>query len=428
MTEQLDDETARPAGLTSPLRRLALDLTPVRTSQPFRNLLIGDAVSVIGTQVTAVAVPLQVYAQTRSAAAVGMVGIAGLVPLIVLGLYGGAVADAVDRRKLVLYSTAGQAVLSTILLAQAVAGVHWTWLLYAIVAVQSGLFALDSPARQAFVPRLLPPEQLPAANALRMVEFNIGLALGPLLAGGLIAFFGFGTAYALDAFSFTASIWAVASLPSMAPEGGGRRAGLASVVEGLQFLLTRKVLLLTFVVDIIAMVFGMPRALFAPLSDQVFHGGPSTAGAMYSALAAGALVGALFGGWFGRVRRQGVAVLVAIVGWGVCIVGFGLTGQLWLALLLLAGAGAADMVSSVFRTAILQTAAPDEMRGRLGGVFIVVVAGGPRLGDARSGGMASWFGLQGSVVVGGLLVIVLTVLVAVLVPRFAAYDARAPHR
>ena len=408
-------------------RRVTLDVSPVRSSRPFRNLLIGDAVSVIGTQVTAVAVPLQVYAQTRSAAAVGFVGVAGLLPLIVFGLYGGAVADAVDRRRLVLATTFAQAVLSSVLLAQAVAGVGWTWLLYVVVAFQAGLFALDSPARQAFVPRLLPPEQLASAAALRQVEFNVGLTVGPLLAGFLVAVFGYGTAYGLDAVSFGASLWAVASLPSMAPSGGGRRAGLASVVEGLAFLATRKVLLLTFVVDIIAMVFGMPRALFAPLSDHVFHGGPSTAGAMYSALAAGALVGALFGGWLGRVHRQGLAVIASILGWGVCIVGFGLTDRLWLALLLLAGAGAADMVSAVFRTAILQTAAPDEMRGRLGGVFIVVVAGGPRLGDARSGGMASWLGLQEAIVVGGLLVIGLTVLVALLVPRFVAYDSRHPE-
>ena len=424
MTEPLEGDGA---GLAARLRRVALDLSPVRVSRGYRNLLIGDAVSVIGTQVTAVAIPLQVYAQTKSAAAVGLVGVAGLVPLIVLGLYGGAVADAVDRRRLVLLTTAAQALLSAVLLAQAAAGVHWTWLLYVIVACQAGLFALDSPARQAFVPRLVPAELLPAANALRQVEFNVGLTAGPLLAGFLVATSGFSLAYGLDAVSFAASMWAVASLPSMAPEGGGRKAGFASVVEGLRFLMTRRVLLLTFVVDIIAMVFGMPRALFAPLSDHVFHGGPSTAGALYSALAAGALLGALFGGWFGRVHRQGLAVAIAIVGWGVCILLFGLTSHLWLALLLLAGAGAADMVSAVFRTAILQTAAPDAMRGRLGGVFIVVVAGGPRLGDARSGGSASLFGLQEAVVMGGVLVIVLTVLVAALVPRFVAYDSRNPH-
>ncbi len=407
--------------------RLTLDLAPLRESRGFRNLLIGDAVSVIGTQVTAVAVPLQVYAQTRSAAAVGLVGIVGLVPLIVFGLYGGAVADAVDRRRLVLATTSVQAVLSAILLAQALAGLEQTWLLYAVVAVQSGLFALDSPARQAFVPRLLPPHLLPSANALRQVEFNIGMTGGPLLAGFLVYASGFPAAYGLDAVSFAASLWAVASLPSMAPEGGGTKAGLASVLEGLRFLKTRQVLLLTFVVDIIAMVFGMPRALFAPLADQVYGGGEAAAGAMYAAIPAGALLGAVFGGWFSRIHRQGIAVIVAILAWGGCVLGFGLSGSLWLALLFLAGAGAADMVSAVFRTAILQTAAPDGMRGRLGGVFIVVVAGGPRLGDGRSGGFASWFGLQEAVVIGGVLVIALTLVVAALAPRFVAYDAREPE-
>jgi MFS family permease len=417
VTEQLEQVSRR---------RLTLDLAPVRTSRPFRNLLIGDAVSVIGTQVTAVAIPLQVYAQTRSAAAVGLVGIAGLIPLIVFGLYGGAVADAVDRRRLVLLTTSAQAVLSAVLLGQAVAGLGWTWLLYVIVALQAGLFALDSPARQAFIPRLLPKELLPSGNALRQVEFNVGMAGGPLLAGVIVAAFGFGTAYGLDAVSFGASLWAVASLPTMAPEGGGRKAGLASVIEGLQFLRTRRVLLLTFVVDIIAMVFGMPRALFAPLADHVFSGGSASAGALYAAIPAGALLGALFGGWFGRIHRQGMAVVAAILAWGLCIIGFGLTSNLWVALALLAGAGAADMVSAVFRTAILQTAAPDEMRGRLGGVFIVVVAGGPRLGDGRSGAFASWFGLQEAVVTGGVLVLVLTLLVVVVVPKFLAYDARDP--
>ena len=424
-------ETVSVTGLEdSPRRRLAgltLDLTPLRRSPAFRNLLIGDAVSVIGTQITLVAVPLQVYAQTRSAAAVGLVGLAGLVPLIVFGLYGGAVADAVDRRRLVLATTCCQAGLSSLLLVQALAGWRQTWLLYAVVAVQAGLFAIDSPARQAFIPRLLPVELLPAGNALRQVEFGIGTTGGPLLAGLLVGGFGFGAAYGVDALSFVATLWAVASLPSMAPAGGGRRAGLASVREGLVFLLTRRVLLLTFVVDLIAMIFGLPRALFAPLADQVYGGGEAGAGAMYSALAAGGLLGALFGGWFGRIHRQGAAVVVAIVAWGACIVGFGLTGRLWLALLLLAGAGAADMVSAVFRTAILQAAAPDEMRGRLGGVFIVVVAGGPRLGDARSGGGATLVGLQGSVLAGGLTVIALTLLVAAIVPSLLAYDSRRPH-
>ena len=408
-------------------RGLALDTTPLRASRAYRNLLVGDAVSVVGTQITAVAVPIQVYEQTGSVFAVGLVGLAGLLPIVLFGLYGGAVADAVDRRRLVLFTTVGQALLSTLLLAYAVAGLHWTWLLYLVVAGQAGLFALDSPARQAFVPRLLPVHLLPAANALRQIEFNIGVSCGPLLAGVLVGRFGFGSAYGLDAVSFTASLWAVAALPSMAPDGGGRRAGLASVVEGLRFLATRPVLLLTFVVDLVAMVFAMPRALFPALASQVYDGGPQTVGLLYSALAVGALLGALGGGWFGRIRRQGLAVLAAVVAWGVSVTLFGLTDRLWLGLLLLAAAGASDMVSAVFRTAILQAAAPDEMRGRLGGVFIVVVAGGPRLGDGRAGAAASLVGLQGAVVAGGLACVGLTLAIAAVVPRFRTYDARDPH-
>jgi len=409
------------------LRGAALDLTPLRESKPFRRLLFGDAVSVLGTQITIVAVPIQVYAQTRSAAAVGLVGLAGLLPLIVFGLYGGAIADAVDRRKLVLVTTLGQAALALVLVAQALAGLESIALLYAVVAGQAALFAVDSPARHAFVPRLLPVHLLPAANALKQVEFNLGVTVGPLLAGLLIGRFGYGAAYGLDALTFAAALVSVAGLPSMPPAGGGRPAGLRSVLEGLSFLRTRQVLLMTFVVDLIAMVFAMPRALFPALAEQVYGGGPQTAGLLYSALAAGALLGALFSGRLGNVTRQGAAVLVAIVAWGLAVTLFGLTDVLWLGLVLLAAAGAADMVSAVFRIAIMQAAAPDEMRGRLGGVFIVVVAGGPRLGDARAGGGAELVGLQGSSIVGGLTVVGLTAAIAAGASRFRAYDSRTPQ-
>lgn len=415
-----------PRGLTARLRGATLDLTPLRVSAPYRRLLFGDAVSVIGTQITMVAVPIQVYELTGSAAAVGLVGLAGLVPLIVFGLYGGAIADSVDRRRLVLATTVGQAVLAVVLVAQAVAELESTLLLYAVVAAQAGFFAVDSPARQAFVPRLLPVPLLPAANALKQVEFNLGVTVGPLLAGVLVARFGYGAAYGLDAVSFLAALVAVAGLPPMPPAGGGRRAGTSSVLEGLAFLRTRQVLLMTFVVDLVAMVFAMPRALFPALAEQVYGGGPQTAGLLYSALAAGALLGALFSGWFGRVHRHGVAVLMAIGVWGLAITLFGLTDLLWLGLLCLGAAGAADMVSAVFRTAILQAAAPDEMRGRLGGVFIVVVAGGPRLGDARAGGGSELVGLQGASVTGGLAVLGITAAVAATAKGFRSYDARRP--
>lgn len=413
-------------GLLARLRGATLDLTPVRVSRPYRRLVLGEAVSILGTQVTVVAVPLQVYAQTRSAAAVGLVGLAGLVPLIVFGLYGGAIADAVDRRKLVLLTTSTQLVLSVVLVAQAVADVGSTLLLYGIVAVQAASFAIDSPARQAFVPRLLPQSLLPAANALKQVEFNLGVTVGPLLAGVLVARFGYEAAYGLDVLTFLVALVAVSGLPSMPPAGGGRKAGTASVLEGLAFLRSRQVLLMTFVVDLVAMVFAMPRALFPALADEVFGGGEQTAGLLYSSIAVGALLGALFSGWFGRIHRHGVAVLAAIVAWGVSVTLFGLTDVLWVAVLCLAAAGLSDMVSAVFRTAILQAAAPDEMRGRLGGVFIVVVAGGPRLGDARAGGSAEVLGLQGSSVAGGLTVVGVTLAIAAGATRFRAYDARVP--
>ena len=365
------------------LRGVALDLTPLRASPPFRRLLFGDAVSVIGTQVTTVAVPIQVYAQTRSAAAVGLVGLAGLVPLIVFGLYGGAIADAVDRRKLVLFSVTGQLLLACVLVAQAAADLGSTGLLYAVVAAQAALFAIEHPARQALIPRLLPTSLLPAANALRQVEFNLGVTVGPLLAGVLVARYGYEAAYGLDALTFTAALVAVLGLPSVPPEGGGRRAGFASVLEGLAFLRTRQVLLMTFVLDLVAMVFAMPRALFPAMAEQVYGGGPQTTGLLYSALAVGALLGALFSGWLGRVHRHGVAVVLAICAWGVSVTLFGVTDVLWLGLVFLAAAGLADMVSAVFRTAILQAAAPDEMRGRLGAVRAPGLVGARRADRRR---------------------------------------------
>jgi MFS family permease len=412
------------AGLSARLRGATLDLTPLRVSRPYRRLLLGEAVSVLGTQVTVVAVPIQVWQLTRSTAAVGLVGVAGLLPLVVFGLYGGAIADAVDRRTLVVVTTSGQAVLSLVLVGQAVLDVERVGLLYAVVACQAALFAVDSPARQAFVPRLLPPQLLPAANALKQVEFNLGVTVGPLLAGVLVARVGYEAAYGLDVLTSLVALVAVAGLPSMPPHGGGRRAGTASVLEGLRFLRTRQVLLMTFVVDLVAMVLAMPRALFPALADAVFGGGPQTAGLLYSSMAAGALLGALFSGWFGRVHRHGVAVLVAVAAWGLSIALFGVTDVLWLAMLFLAAAGTADMVSAVFRIAILQAAAPDEMRGRLGGVFIVVVAGGPRLGDARAGGGAELVGLRAASVVGGLAVVGVTAVVAATATRFRRYDAR----
>ncbi|MCA1824278.1 MAG: MFS transporter [Mycobacteriales bacterium] len=408
------------------VRALALDVSPLRRSPPYRRLWAGQLVSVIGAQLTLVAVPVQVYGITHSSFAVGLLGLAALLPLIVFGLYGGAIADSMDRRRVLLATQLVLAGSSVLLMLLAVSGSRAIWPLYAVVAIQGAGFAVDTPARRSIIPRLLPPELIPAANALSQVSFNVGLVAGPLLAGLLIGELGLGWAYALDAATYGASFAAAWTLPALRPEGGGRPAGWASVVEGLRFLASRRVLLMTFVVDINAMVFGMPRALFPALALERFHGGARTVGLLYSGVAIGALLGALFGGWFGRVRRQGRAVVLAIVVWGIAIAGFGLTRTLGLAVVLLAVAGAGDMVSAVFRTTILQTAAPDAMLGRLNGVFIVVVAGGPRLGDLEAGAVAALVSPQFSVVSGGLACIAGVVLLAALVPSFVRYDARDP--
>jgi MFS family permease len=406
---------------------LFADVTPLRASRAFRRLWFGTAVSQLGQQMTAVAVAIQVYALTRSSFAVGMVGLAALVPLVAFGLYGGSLVDAHDRRRVALVTSTGLWVLSLALLAQAVLDVRSVGLLYALVAAQSAFFAVNNPARSAIVPRLLPMYLMPAANALSQVSFSAAFTLGPLLGGLAVGASGVGAAYLVDSVTFMAALWAIWNLPPLPPEGDVRRAGLTSVLEGLAFLRTRPNLLMTFLVDICAMVFGMPRALFPAVAGGFFGGGAGTVGILQAAPALGALVGALFSGWLGRVRRQGAAVLLSIVAWGLAITAFGFTTSLVLGVLFLALAGAADMVSAVFRGTILQVATPDALRGRLQGVFIVVVAGGPRLGDVEAGSVAALTSERVSVISGGLLCVLGVGLLAARWPRFARYDAHHPE-
>jgi MFS family permease len=416
-----------PGWFARTVRTVGVDITPLRVSAAYRRLWFGLGVSNIGQQMTAVAVAWQVFLITRSSFMVGLVGGVALVPLVVFGLYGGAIADVMDRRTLMLWTGFGQAALSAVLLAQALAHVGSVLLLYLVVALQSALFAVNQPARSSTVPRLVGRELLPAANALQQVTWNLGFTLGPLVGGALIASAGLGAAYGLDLVTFGAAMYAVLRLPPIVPDGApGRRAGLASVVEGLRFLRTRRTVMMTFLVDLNAMVFGMPRALFPAVAVLFYGGGAGVAGLLASAPAVGAMIGALCSGWLGRVRRQGLAVMVAVTVWGVAIAGFGLVRALWLALVMLAVAGCADMVSAVFRSTILQSATPDALRGRLQGVFIVVVAGGPRLGDVESGGVASVFSERVSIVSGGLLCIGGVALLTMLFPSFARYRSDAP--
>jgi MFS family permease len=416
------------------LRRLAgsalADVTPLRTSAHFRRLWFGQSISSIGQQMTALAVSVQVYALTRSTFATGLVGLCSLVPLVAFGLYGGAIADTMDRRRLGLLGASGLATLSAGLAAQAFLGVHQVGVLYAVVALQAVCFALNAPARASMVPRLVPAEQLPAANALSTVSMNLGLTVGPMLGGLMIGIWSYQAAYLFDALAFGASLYAMWRLPPMRPETGtgGAPAGRprASVLDGLRFLRDRPNLRMSFLADLAAMVFGMPRALFPALAVVLYHGNAGTVGLLASAPAVGALLGALFSGWVGRVHKHGLAVIFAVLAWGLSIAGFGLARQLWLGLLLLAVAGAADTVSMIFRNTIMQEAAPDDMRGRLQGVFVIVVAGGPRLGDFESGTVAQLTTPTVSAVSGGLACVAALLLLLVRYPGFARYDARHP--
>ncbi len=410
-------------------RRMLADLTPLRTSPDYRRLWFGNTLSWMGSQMTALAVSLQVYAITRSTFAVGLVGLFSLVPLVSFGLYGGAFADTFDRRTLGLVSAAGANVLSVVLLVAALTHSRRVGLLYGIVALQSICFAMNSTARSAMVPRLLPLEQLPAANALNSLTSNIGLMVGPSLGGWIVGLWGYQAAYLVDVLTFGASLYVMLRLPAMLPqrsagEGAARR---AKVLDGLRFLATRPNLRMTFFSDLSAMVLAQPRALFPAVALLWFGGGARTVGLLLAATAVGAVIGGTFSGWLGRVRRHGVAILAAVACWGAAVACFGLSRQLWIGLFFLAAAGAADSVSMVFRSTMLQAAVPDEMRGRLQGVFIIVVAGGPRLGDFLAGSAADLTSLAVTVVCGGLACVVVVSLLALRWPGFARYDARDPR-
>jgi MFS family permease len=409
-------------------RSALMDVRPLRVTA-YRRLWIGNGVSFFGFQFTSVAVPVQMFAITHSSAWVGLIGIAGLIPLLVFGLWGGAAADVVDRRKLLLASSI-LAWLSTLgLLIQALAGAHSGYLLLGLTAVQAAGFAVSSPARQAIIPRIVPRPLVPSANTLSYTTTTAGGVLGPLAAGLIFGAYstdtGVTVAYLVDAALFTVSFWATWKLPPIPPvqhEEGMERptAGLRGVVGGLKFLVTQPVLLLSFGVDIVAMVFAMPRALFPEAAADRFHSSAAV-GYLFSAIAIGSVVGGVFSGWIGRVKRQGVALVGAVVAWGVAIGFSGFAHQLWLALLLLAVGGAADLVSAVYRQSILQVFAPDQLRGRLQGVFTVVVAGGPRLGDLRAGATASLTGSTASWAGGGFAAAGMAVVLALVFPALLRY-------
>ncbi|WP_432677861.1 MFS transporter [Rhodococcus pyridinivorans] len=415
------------------MRRLLADTTPLR-NKDYARLWWAGIVTVIGAQMAVVAVPQQIYEITRNSAYVGLTGVFGLVPLVVFGLWGGALADAMDRRKLLIVTSTGLGVTSLLLWAQAAIGLNNVWVLLCLFSVQQAFFAVNQPTRAAVIPRLLPVGQIAAATSLNMTVVQFGAIAGPLFAGALIPVVGLSTLYLLDAIFLLATLWAVVRLPAIPPLGEVTKAGLRAVFDGFRYLSGQKILLASFVVDIVAMVFGMPRALFPQIAHESF-GDPAQGGfalgLLFAAMSVGAVIGGVFSGWLPRVQRQGLAVIVCIVLWGVAMVGFGVAvwwaepdGNgllLWVALFFLAFGGAVDMVSAAFRSTMLQTVATDEMRGRLQGVFIVVVAGGPRIGDVLHGAAAAAAGTAVAAAGGGVLVIVGTLVCVVAFPAFVRY-------
>jgi MFS family permease len=408
------------------LARIAVDVRPLRASRDFRRLWFGTGISAIGSQITTVAIPFQLYELTGSTLLVGLLGIAALVPLLVVPIYGGAVADAVDRRRLLLLSDVALILVTGGLLVNALLPEPSIWFLFVAEALGTAAYGFQRPARNALTPRLVPDDQLLAAIAVEDVVFTLARVVGPALAGVLIATVGLAAAFAIDIGTFGASLLAIWLLRPAPPAPDAARPSLQSILDGFRLVRRRKVLLGIFVVDTNAMIFGMPRALYPAFAEKL-GGGASILGLMYAAPFAGALVASLTSGWMMHVRRQGIGVCVAAAAWGVAIALVGFAEAVWFALVFLAVAGAADFVSAVLRSNILLTVTPDAMRGRLSGIELAQVAGAPELGNVEAGIVASLTSVRASIVSGGVLTVAGTVAVALAVPALLRYDARRPQ-
>jgi MFS family permease len=421
-------QTTDPRGTRrlSALRRFAVDITSLRASRDWRLLFFGQAVNVFGDQIRVVAVPYLVYLTTRSSFMVGLVSLVQFLPTLLLSLGGGALADQLDRKRLLLvtqllYTLACAVLAVSILLNRAP-----LWYIVLIVALAAGIQAVENPARKAAIPRLVGREQVANAMALDQITYSLGSVLGPAAGGLLIARLGVGQALFLNAATGAvalAGLLFVAPMPPLSTGDGPPRQGIAALREGWSFLRGKPAIFSTFLIDINAMFFGGPAALMPALATQVFRVGPVGLGLLYAAPGAGAFLGALVTGWVNRVRRQGLAVIISVAVWGTSIALFGLvTRSFWLALLLLAIGGAADMYSAVFRGTILLMGVPDRLRGRLSAVHFLVVTSGPRLGDVEAGSVAALVGTQFSVVSGGIAAVIGALILAAAIPAFTRYD------
>ncbi|MGA8635719.1 MAG: MFS transporter [Candidatus Dormiibacterota bacterium] len=387
-------------------RTLAVDATSLRESRPFRRLWIGQLISLVGRQITLVAVPFQVYSLTRSALDVGLLGIVQAVPLVCGSLGGGAIADRFDRRRVLMVTQLCLATCSGLLALGAFIGHPPLLEIYAVVAVAALVGAVDGPTRTAIIPNLVGRDRLAGALSLNIVLFQTTLVAGPAIGGLVIAHLGLPAAYSVDVVTFSAALTAVALLPRQGRSAIERERPVAAILRGLSFARRQPVILGGFAMDLAAMIFGMPRAVFPVLATATFHAGPQGLGLLYAAPGLGAVIAALTSGSVSRSKRLGRIIVVAIVVWGVAIIAFGFASSLWVALLLLAIAGGADSFSALCRTTIMQRIAPEELRGRLTSLHYMVVVGGPNLGDVETGIVANAFGAEVAIVTGGALCLV----------------------
>jgi MFS family permease len=406
----------------SPLRALLPDLAPWRTSADFRRLWVAGLVTNFGSFLTFVALPVQMKVLTGSAAAVGAIGAVELIPLVVFGLYGGALADALDKRKLIVWTEAGQGLLCAALLVDAVVPHPAVWPLYVVAALSAALGSVQRPAMDSLTPRIVAHEHLTAAGALNSLRWTVGGVAGPAVAGVVVAYAGLGWAYAVDLVTFAVSVALMTGLAASPASHEAARPSLRSIAEGARYAWNRKELLGTYAVDLAAMFFAMPLAVLPFLADDLHA--PWSLGLMYAAIPAGSLLVSLTSGWTSRVHRHGRTVALAAACWGLAVAGAGLVRDVWLVLLLLVLAGACDMVSGIFRAAIWNRTIPDELRGRLAGIELLSYSVGPQLGQVRSGGMAALTSVRTSVWAGGAICAGAVGLLALGLPKLMSYDDR----
>lgn len=400
---------------------LALDVSPLRASRDYRLLFSGQFISGFGSAISYVVLPWQTYQLTKSSFAVGMLGVAEFVPMFIMAFVGGALADYIDRRRLILLAESGLAFCCGILVLNSLLAEPMVWVLFVIAAVFAALNGIHRPALEALTPRLVEPEQLPAVSALTILRYNFNFIVGPAIAGVIAASLGAAFAFTIDAATFVISIITLLLIRSIPVPVDPDRPSLRSVREGLKYARSRQELLGTYLVDLNAMFFGMPIALFPAIAESF---GGASVGLFYAMPAAGSLAVTLTSGWTSRIHKHGLAVTVAATVWGLMIIGFGMANSLWLALLFLAAAGGADTVSGLFRMTIWNQTIPDHLRGRLAGIEVISYTTGPYLGNAEAGLVAGLFGLRASVVSGGVLCVLGSGLLAFLLPAFLRYDGR----